>query len=112
MHRGSLAGQLEELGHQALGDLGGQLPAGGVRLPLEAVLVDGALLAGHHVAQVEVQVPAVLLPAYQVGDFQCPDCGKDAPVLSALAPMGNEVLRCEHCALQGKGLAASPLRDA
>ena len=62
-HRGSLAGQLEELRHQALRDLCGQLLAGRVGLALEALPIDWPLLAGHHVAQVEVQVALVLLPA-------------------------------------------------
>ena len=63
-HRGGLAGQLKQLGDEALRDLGGQLQAGGVRLPHKALPVDGPLLAGHQVAQIEVQVAAVLLPGH------------------------------------------------
>ena len=63
-HGSSLAGQLEQAGDKALGDLGGQLQACCIRLPYKAFPVDGPLLAGHQVAQIELQVAAILLPAY------------------------------------------------
>ncbi len=61
-HQGSIAWQLKEPRHQALGDLGCDLQTGPIGVVLEASLVEGTMITGHHIAQIVLQLATVFLP--------------------------------------------------